>query len=473
MRAQAGLEYLLTYGWALIAIATIIGILVMLTGSNVNTETCTNFLHLICKGVVTDGSRVTLILQNATGQAITINPRTGIAFGGTYGLAIIDFQGTEFRNESVTIGPGEEFTITATTMAEEITITYYETQTGLTRTETSTIGTGNPEKTGISACGTTISEPGLYVLEGNLSTGGGNCIDVNVSNVTIDCQSHSITGGGSNGGIVIAENVAVENISIVNCEISNFETGIYAKFVKDSSISNNTVYDNATGIRVDGAGFVESNRNIVSNNTVYSNNDGIQIVNEANDNMISNNTAYQNTNGIRLSGSRRNVVSENDTSNGNDYGIFAEYESEVQIIGNTANNNSGDKTIYVTEGHYASINNNKLKGNAGNGIVLVSSINSEINGNQISEGGNDRHGIFIANFIELNPTLLNNNTITEQELGIRIIKSEVELNNNTVCTTTHAIYCDESPLVTGSGNITTGILPGCPGSLEYQLCPIE
>ncbi len=457
MKAQAGLEYLLTYGWALIAIATIVGALVLLTGTNVDTETCTNFLHLICKGVVTDGSSITLVLQNATGQAITINPASGIAFGEAYGFAVIEYQGTEFRNQSVTIGPGEEFMITATTVGGEISITYYETQTGLTKTETSSMG-ANPEKTGISACGTTISEPGLYILEGNLSTNGGNCIDVNGSNVTIDCQNHSIAGSGSGVGIFIAEPVAKENISIVNCEISNFETGIYVEFVKDSSISNNTVHGNATGIWVDGSGFVEPNRNIVSNNTAYSNTYGIWIFNEANDNVISNNTTYQNTNGIRLSGSRRNVVSGNNASNGNEYAIFVGDEIEVQIIGNTANNNSGSFTIRVTEGPSAIIRNNQLQENANVGIYLSLSPNSKISGNQISKSVNSQYGIAID---KSNPTFLNNNSITNQELGIRISQSEAELNNNTVCTTNSAIYCDNSPSITGSGNTASSFI-NCP-----------
>ena len=88
-KAQAALEYLLTYGWALIAIATIIGILVFTAGGGVNTASCTTFLNLVCKGIGVDGDTLVLVLQNATGQTITINPFTGICFDEKCGYATI------------------------------------------------------------------------------------------------------------------------------------------------------------------------------------------------------------------------------------------------------------------------------------------------------------------------------------------------------------------------------------------------
>jgi len=445
MRAQAGLEYLLTYGWALIAIATIIGILVMLTGSNVNTDTCTNFLHLICKGVVTDGSRVTLILQNATGQAITINPATGIAFGGVYGIAKIDFQGTEFGNEDIVIGPGEEFKITATTMAEEITITYYENQTGLTRTETSAIGTGNLEKTVITECGTTISNPGLYVLEGNMSTNTVDCINIESSNVTLDCQNNLIEGTIGNVGIDVGrgEITPLENIAVVNCKTSAFGTGIVIFATKNSTISNNTVYDSkVSGIKIDGDNIEDPNNNFVTNNTIYNNGYGLWIVKESNNNVISNNTLYENSQGISVEFSKENTIIENNSSNNSFAGIIS--------VGGTSN----------------IISNNQVEGNDSAGIRIGSAANSEINGNVLNNNGNAFYGISI---LASNEIVLNNNSITEQALGIEINNSVVELNNNTVCTYDDGIYCTNLSTVTGSGNIGE-TSPSCPIGIVSGSC---
>jgi len=148
---QAALEYLITYGWALVAIVTIIGVLV-LSGGNVNSNTCTTFLTILCKGIDADGDQLMMVLQNATGQKITINPFTDIAFDGQYGYAKITYQGQEYRFEDVTIGAGDEFTITAEGMVltNEMEITYREQNTGFTRTITSNMGTSAPDDTELS-----------------------------------------------------------------------------------------------------------------------------------------------------------------------------------------------------------------------------------------------------------------------------------------------------------------------------------
>ena len=189
MKAQAALEYVITYGWALVAIATTIGIAVFLVGGNINTNTCTTFTALLCKGVQADGDQLMLVLQNATGQKITISPFTNIAFGTEYGYGKILFQGEEHILGEVTIGQGEEFIIIGqgVVLEDEITITYYEEQTGITRTVSSTIGTDAPDDIeigndgidndgdGLTDCEETEIEGCRYVIE-----------DGNVNNATND-----------------------------------------------------------------------------------------------------------------------------------------------------------------------------------------------------------------------------------------------------------------------------------------------
>tara|TARA_Y100000310_G_C20020735_1_gene507253 strand:- start:103 stop:360 length:258 start_codon:yes stop_codon:yes gene_type:complete len=81
-RAQAGLEYLMTYGWALILVTAVIGSLVLLGEDSINSSSCPNLPSFICKGAVVEGNELIMILQNSAGQKITINPGTGIAIGG-------------------------------------------------------------------------------------------------------------------------------------------------------------------------------------------------------------------------------------------------------------------------------------------------------------------------------------------------------------------------------------------------------
>jgi len=152
----------LTYGWALVMVATLIGALVMVGTGQINTRTCTSFASLICKGVGAEGDTLILILQNANSQKITINPLTGIYIDSMNGFAVIEYQGTEYEVEDVTIGQGEDFTIRGEGMvaAEEITITYYEHGTGFTKTVSSSVGTGTESVALGEICNNGIDDDG-------------------------------------------------------------------------------------------------------------------------------------------------------------------------------------------------------------------------------------------------------------------------------------------------------------------------
>ena len=93
-KAQAGLEYLMTYGWALIMIATVIGVLVFIVGTPVDEFTCTvsDPQKFVLKGYSIPSSGYgldagydqwktdigtppynSIVLQNLTGGRITID----------------------------------------------------------------------------------------------------------------------------------------------------------------------------------------------------------------------------------------------------------------------------------------------------------------------------------------------------------------------------------------------------------------
>ena len=85
-RAQSGLEYLMTYGWALIIILTIVGVLVLITGSPVSSAnfSSSDSINLPIKaGSINESDVVELISQNMTGGEISV---TGVTleypFGG-------------------------------------------------------------------------------------------------------------------------------------------------------------------------------------------------------------------------------------------------------------------------------------------------------------------------------------------------------------------------------------------------------
>ncbi len=304
-KAQAALEYLITYGWALIVIATVIGVLVFVTTDSVNTSICTTFLSFVCKGIGIDGDTSVIVLQNATGQTISITPFSDICFDGKCGYATIKYGDTTYRFDTVEIPAGLEFTIKiqGIILADEISITYNENQTGLEKTETSSMSTGEEaELQPIYDC-QSITEPGIYTLENDISLViGSNCITIENDNITLDCQNHTITGPGGRGAYAMNK----KNIAIVNCNFKELNTGIEFISVEDSLIGNNTVNSSEFGFFMS---LVENSR--IINNTINGNAIGIHI-SYSNNNTFNNNTVIDNyKSGIDVVRSNGNTFNNN------------------------------------------------------------------------------------------------------------------------------------------------------------------
>lgn len=74
-KAQAGLEYLMTYGWALVLIASIIGVFVVLVGMPTGQISFTSSdptKFLVRGGTIDSANKVEVVLRNATGGKITV-----------------------------------------------------------------------------------------------------------------------------------------------------------------------------------------------------------------------------------------------------------------------------------------------------------------------------------------------------------------------------------------------------------------
>ncbi len=80
-KAQAGLEYLITYGWALVLVTTVVGVLVLLVGGPLGEEAFSSSdpTKLLMKGGLIDPvtQTSTIKLQNVTGGKIEIQAATG------------------------------------------------------------------------------------------------------------------------------------------------------------------------------------------------------------------------------------------------------------------------------------------------------------------------------------------------------------------------------------------------------------
>lgn len=158
--AQVSLEYLMTYGWALILVAAIVGILVIVIGTPSGYACSSEGIVkvLLCNGRIwNEGEDLFLILSNNVGSDIIINPFTGIAFDGRTGYAAIVFQETEYRFGEITIPKGASFKVKGIGVndAGTVTITYTDTSTGFQQTQTINTNTPNNE-----ICNNGIDDPG-------------------------------------------------------------------------------------------------------------------------------------------------------------------------------------------------------------------------------------------------------------------------------------------------------------------------
>jgi hypothetical protein len=278
-KGQAGFEYLITYGWALVAVATIVGVLVFSNAGGLNKTSCTSFMHLLCKGAGFEGNDFVLVLQNAAGQAITISPGTGIALNGSYGYAVIIYKGEEHYFEEVVIGAGEEFTVKILGGAEtgEISITYTENSTGIERTEESHLKTEERQETAIESCGYTITEPGVYVLESNISIVGAECITIKADNVTLDCQGYTLSGDARTDHGIQA--LTIDNLLITNCHSTGFSKGLYLDDIGNSLFLNNHFNQNGIGIDIRN-GTIRKNNKFANNEVKSNTNEGVLLENE-------------------------------------------------------------------------------------------------------------------------------------------------------------------------------------------------
>jgi len=109
-KAQAGLEYLMTYGWALVLVATAIGVLVFITAgpSSEVTFSSSDPTKILFKGGSLDAfGNVEAVAQNITGGKIKI---TAFNTGGDFTVSTLN--GVESRNISssnpLEVGAGGE-----------------------------------------------------------------------------------------------------------------------------------------------------------------------------------------------------------------------------------------------------------------------------------------------------------------------------------------------------------------------------
>ena len=91
------------------------------------------------------------------------------------------------------------------------------------------------------------------------------CINIDEDDVTLDCNGHSIIGGG---GMKAGNGIGITGSSVIvkNCKVENFETGIEALSGASVTIESTTVSNNGIGFAQNGAGFILKNALAENNN---------------------------------------------------------------------------------------------------------------------------------------------------------------------------------------------------------------
>lgn len=356
----------------------------------------------------------------------------------------------------------------------------------------------------ISGC-TNISLSGLYNLSGDIidwaGSAGGICIDINVSDVELNCQGYTIDGQNTADTIgirVYNDSGKLKNVSITNCNISDWgENGIYYGYTENSTITNITAYNSlsdnlylyfssnnnftnitssnsqqSSGILVwsdsnynnfinirtennyyDGISFERTSYNSLLNSTAYGNlGDGI-ILTGSNYTKIMNAVASNN----RESGAEivdysynnnfTNITAFNNTENG--IGLWT--DSDYNIITNitSSNNSVGIGLFFVVKNQ---IINSTIQNNTHNGLVLGNSSSNNATGNIIS---NNPVGIYlqVSSAIAVENTSVNrvwNNIINNTQNGRNWNTSGVNYTNYFNTTRTQGIN------ILGKGNFIGG-----------------
>lgn len=123
----------------------------------------------------------------------------------------------------------------------------------------------------VSALPTTISTPGTYCLQQNLTSAAttGNLIEIATDNVTLDCNDFTLTGTGGTGTTAVGVHALGRfNAVVRHCNVSGVQYGAYLQGANGGGhvVEDNRFHaDTYVGVRVEGDGSV------VRRNQVYDN----------------------------------------------------------------------------------------------------------------------------------------------------------------------------------------------------------
>ncbi|MDH5733576.1 MAG: right-handed parallel beta-helix repeat-containing protein [Candidatus Bathyarchaeota archaeon] len=253
-------------------------------------------------------------------------------------------------------------------------------------------------------------------------------------NIVIDGQRYTLQGTGAPNSRGLDLSNAI-NVTIQNIEIKEFNFGIYLDHSTNSTIFNNNVSNNEFGIHL-----LRSSYNAIYENNITNNNRSGVRLSYSSSNDVSQNYVSNNDHGLELYKSPNNILQGNNlTGSKYNFGVYGQSPTHyTQNIddSNTVDSklvcywiNQSDRVVLSNAGYVALINcTNILVDNLNltrneQGILLVSTKNSTLTNNNVTE--NNQDGI---NLSWSSNNIISRNTITSNTInGMNL---HLSLNNS-------------------------------------------
>ena len=201
-------------------------------------------------------------------------------------------------------------------------------------------------------------------LTGNLVCTGGNGLELAANNITLDCAGFSITGIGTDVGILLDNTVQA---TVVDCTVDNF----------------------AVGFRIDGGNDNKLSTNVAVNN--QSTTGGFSIINGSTGNVLVDNEASNNVGrGFSINASDKNILEYNAAYLNGFRGFDVINASYNYLHGNVARSNTSAGMIVqdylggISTGNL--LDKNYIVGSGSEGLAMFAS------GNTVQYQGSDYNG---------------------------------------------------------------------------------
>ncbi|MBI2446183.1 right-handed parallel beta-helix repeat-containing protein, partial [Candidatus Micrarchaeota archaeon] len=241
--------------------------------------------------------------------------------------------------------------------------------------------------TAVSAC-STLGSAGIYNVTVNLFASGADCIDITVSDVTLNCQGFTISGNsaGSTNGIQISN---ANNVSVHGCRIMNFSTGVDVVASSNVTIRNNTLTNMTQwGLVTEKGSGTNTNTTHVYNNTIsYNPLSGIYFTNTRNSEVY-NNLMYNNSGPAIAADLGTNNNFTNNTIWNNTRAISVSNNENYTYVFNNTLYNQTDNAVVTAGAVGAVIHQNWIYNNTGYGVLLQSGTNNNVTQNTLHNNTN-------------------------------------------------------------------------------------